>query len=81
VRKHLEHRNIIPFLGVTTIPLQLISEWMPNGELIEYIKKHPSVDRLRLVCAPAVVFDPCLPPPPISYPMSLQGFTFSTPLT
>jgi len=56
----LAHRNIIPFLGITPTPFQLISEWMPNGDLIEYIKKHSTADRLRLVCVPAVVFDLCL---------------------
>ena len=63
MRKHLEHRSIIPFLGITPTPLQLVSEWMPNGDLIEYIKKHLSADRLRLVCIPAVTFGPCLLPP------------------
>lgn len=33
VWKRLNHRNIVPFKGVTFNPLQLISEWMPSGEL------------------------------------------------
>ena len=49
VWKRLEHPNIVPFLGVTLAPLQLVSVWMPGGELSEYIDKHPSVDRLSLV--------------------------------
>jgi len=49
VWKHLEHPNIVPFLGITSTPLQLISEWMPGGDLTEYIRKHPDTDRLRLV--------------------------------
>ena len=47
--KHLAHPNIVPLLGITITPFQLISNWMPGGSLPEYIKKHPDVDRLRLV--------------------------------
>jgi len=65
VWKRLVHRNIVPFLGITSTPLQLISEWMPNGDLVEYIRKHPSVDRLRLVGVPAIVLEPCLLSPPV----------------
>ncbi|KAF9643033.1 kinase-like protein [Thelephora ganbajun] len=48
--KRLEHPNILPLLGVTTSPLQLISDWMSGGDLQEYIKKHPDTDRLKLLC-------------------------------
>ena len=47
--KHLAHPNIVPLLGMTSTPLQLISKWMPNGDLTEYIEKHPNTDRLALV--------------------------------
>ena len=47
--KHLKHKNIVPLLGITTSPLQLVSEWMPGGELTEYIGKHPDANRLGLV--------------------------------
>jgi len=49
VWKHLEHLNIVPLLGVTVAPLQLVSIWMAGRELLEYINTHPSVDRLSLV--------------------------------
>jgi len=49
VWKRLEHRNIVPLLGVTSDPLQLVSEWTPSEELIEYIAKHPAADRLGLL--------------------------------
>ena len=62
--KYLDHPNIVPLLGVTFTPLQLISEWMPDGDLAEWIKKHPSADRLSLVGVPPAVFDPILIPPP-----------------
>ena len=51
--KRLTHPNVIHLRGVTISPrLQLISDWMPGGELREYIGKHPDLDRLRLVSAP-----------------------------
>ena len=78
--KRLEHRNIVPFLGITPDPLQLISEWMPGGDLTEYIKKYPGADRLDLASIPPVVFDRTLTPT-TSYLMSLTVFTFSTPAT
>jgi serine/threonine protein kinase len=49
VWKRLEHPNVVPLLGITPAPLQLISEWMPGGGLPEYIKKTPNADRLGLV--------------------------------
>ena len=47
--KRLEHPNIVPLLGVTVAPLQLVSVWMTGGELLEYIETNPSADRLNLV--------------------------------
>jgi len=49
VWKHLDHPNIVPFKGVTFEPLQLVSEWMPGGELREYIENNPHADLLGLV--------------------------------
>ena len=61
--KHLKHPNIVPLLGVTTNPLQHISDWMPGGDLTGYISSHPDADRLYLVGArPAVHFTTRLPP-------------------
>ena len=47
--KHLKHPNILPLLGVTISPRQLISDWMPGGNLSNYIKGNPAVDPLGLV--------------------------------
>ena len=58
--KYLEHPNILPLLGVTITPFQLISTWMPGGDLPEYIKKNPDADRLGLVSVPPAVPTPCL---------------------
>ena len=47
--KRLTHPNIVPFIGVTLNPLQLVSEWMSGGNLTAYIKSNPRVDRVSLV--------------------------------
>ncbi|KAF9643894.1 kinase-like protein [Thelephora ganbajun] len=47
--KRLKHPNIVPLLGVTITPLQLISTWMPGGNLPEYIRTHPNADRLAFL--------------------------------
>ena len=49
--KRLTHPNILPLLGVTITPFQLVSNWMSGGDLPEYIKKYPDADRLGLVGA------------------------------
>jgi len=49
VWKRLEHPNIVPLLGVTVAPLQLVSVRMAGGEILEYIERNPSTDRLSLV--------------------------------
>ena len=49
VWKHLTHPNIVPLLGATVDPPQLISDQMPGGNLTEYITGHPDVDRISLV--------------------------------
>ena len=49
VWKHLAHPNIVPLLGATIDPPQLISDRMPGGDLIEYITGQPDADRISLV--------------------------------
>ena len=53
--KYLDHPNILPLLGITIDPLQLVSKWVSGGNLQQYIKKYPDVDRRRLVGVPFVV--------------------------
>ena len=45
-------------------PFQLISEWMPRGDLTEYVGKHPEADRLSLVSVPPSALDAALTPLP-----------------
>ena len=59
--KHLTHPNILPLLGVTISPFQLISKWMSGGDLPGYIEDNPNTDRLKLVGIPPVFVIPCLP--------------------
>jgi len=48
----LRHQHILPLLGVTTTdkwPV-MVSEWMKNGDITEFLKKNLNADRLELVC-------------------------------
>jgi len=53
--KRLTHPNILPLLGITITPLQLVSNWMPGGDLPGYIEKRSDADRLKLVGVSPVV--------------------------
>ena len=55
--KNLTHPNVVPLLGVTTDPIQLVSGWMPDVDLTGYITNHPDADRLSLVGFPSIA--PC----------------------
>ena len=47
----ISHPSIVPFLGVSEVPapLSMVSEWMPNGNVREYVRKNPETSRLQLV--------------------------------
>ena len=45
----LNHQNILRCFGVTVDPFQIVTEWMPNGQAMEYVQTHPDADRIRLV--------------------------------
>ena len=48
----LTHPNIVPFLGVASqdiFPFCLVSMWMENGNVLEYVKRHPRVNPFKLV--------------------------------
>ncbi|KAF9643883.1 kinase-like protein [Thelephora ganbajun] len=47
--KYLEHPNILSLRGVTMNPPRLISDWMPNGNLSNYIGNNANADRLGLI--------------------------------
>ena len=52
--KSLRHPNVLSLIGVTMteVHFAMISEWMVNGNINEFVKAHPDVDRLGLVCFP-----------------------------
>jgi len=49
--KILRHPNVLPLLGVTMDKTQfaMISEWMVNGNINEYIKANGDANRFELV--------------------------------
>jgi hypothetical protein len=57
VWKALRHPNVLPLLGVTTTENRfvMVSEWMVNGNINEYVKAEINADRLGLVCFPLKV--------------------------
>ena len=50
----LRHPAILPLQGVAMADTRLVmvSEWMTNGTIKEFVKSHRSVDRLELVRLP-----------------------------
>ena len=49
VWKHVSHPNVVPFKGTTLEPLRLVADWMPGGELRDYVKKNRDINLVRLV--------------------------------
>ena len=49
--KSLQHPNVLPLIGVTMteVHFAMVSEWMADGNIREFIKAYPGEDRLRLV--------------------------------
>ena len=52
--KQLEHKNIIPFYGVSTTPSEfcLVFPWYKNGNIMEYLKKNPDINQFELASTP-----------------------------
>jgi serine/threonine protein kinase len=50
-RKTLHHPNVLPLLGVTVTENRfvMVSDWMSNGSINEFVKAHADADRLALV--------------------------------
>jgi len=49
--RRISHPNVVPFIGVSEAPapLSMVSEWMPNGNVRDYVVKNPEISRLQLV--------------------------------
>ena len=56
--KALRHPNVLPLLGVamSTTEFAMMSEWMPNGDINQFVKKHSDVNRFGLVSFPRTFF-------------------------
>ena len=51
---YLRHPNVLPLTGVVMTDTQfaMVSEWMVNGNINDFIRSCPDVDRLGLVGFP-----------------------------
>ena len=49
--KTLRHPNVLPLVGVIMSETQfaMISDWMVNGNINDFVKAHPDTNRLELV--------------------------------
>ena len=52
--KTLRHPNVLSLIGVTMEEkrLVMVSEWMENGNIINFLEKESNADRLELVRLP-----------------------------
>jgi len=52
--KALNHPNVLPLLGVimTEDRLAMVSEWMVNGNINQFVKAHWDANRFELVSPP-----------------------------
>ncbi|KAF9789484.1 kinase-like domain-containing protein [Thelephora terrestris] len=53
--RSLNHPNILPLVGVTMSETQfaIVSDWMENGNINEYVKENPDAERLPLLAGVA----------------------------
>ena len=49
--RQLKHENILPFYGVlsTVSDFCLVFPWCENGNIMEYVKRKPGINRFDLV--------------------------------
>ena len=47
----LRHPNVLPLIGVMMSETQfaMVSDWMVNGNVNEFVNAHPDTNRLKLV--------------------------------
>ena len=45
----LKHPNVVPCLGATANPLQVVMDLMSNGEVMDYTKRNSNANRAHLV--------------------------------
>ncbi|KAF9781357.1 kinase-like domain-containing protein [Thelephora terrestris] len=51
VWRRLSHPNVLPVLGISPelFPLCIVSEWLIDGDILDFVSAHPKVNRLRLL--------------------------------
>ena len=56
--KWLKHENILPFVGVTSVPapFSMVSVWMENGSITDFMKTTPDQNPFSLVGISRFVF-------------------------
>ena len=49
--RSLRHQNVLPLIGVVMSEDQfaMVSDWMVNGNINEFVEKNPDANRLALV--------------------------------
>jgi len=49
--KSLRHPNVLPLIGITMSETRfaMVSDWMVNGNINDFVRAHPKVDRLMLL--------------------------------
>jgi len=73
----MAHPKVLPLLGVKVTPFQLISSWISDGGLLEYIENHSDADRAGLVGLPAVLLSRIHTI--VNYPISLMSYATHAP--
>ena len=60
--KALKHPNVLPLLGVemTEGQFAMVSEWMPNGNVNQFVAAHPDANPFELVGFPFKPLPPLL---------------------
>ena len=51
IYKRVEHPNVLPIEGVAPALFEycMVSRWMENGNILNYVANYPGADRLELV--------------------------------
>ena len=70
--KTLRHQNVLPLIGVAMSETRfaMMSEWMTNGNINDFVKARPDANRLELVGFP---FNVLPSSPQIHPPTQLRG--------
>ena len=76
VMKQFEHKNILPFYGVSTTVSDfcLVFPWYKNGNIMDYLKMNPEINQFQLVSMLGqITYSSRLPTPGNSYRVRSEG--------